>query len=117
MKKIVLLVLVMCFVSVNAFAQGQESDGSLLTLSSPTGGFNDLVIGLSNQVQAVYYNDGSQWFSIGTAHKGGTRIYATAQDITNIYSAIKSPGEDADWNGMATGQDESDTWQTGWTAL
>lgn len=49
-----------------------------------------LNIGLSPKVVARYNNGGSttatsQWYSIATGHPGGNVIYATAQDLNNIY--------------------------------
>ncbi len=51
----------------------------------------DLTIGLSPKVTAKYVNAGTtdstaQWFSIATAHPGGSRIYGTAQNLNNIYT-------------------------------
>lgn len=123
MKKLFLVsALVLIMVSPVFAASGDE-----MTNTFSVGGGQDsngdatqtLTCGLSNNVHAVYYTDGSttapsQWYSIGTYHIGGTEVYATAQDITSIYKlkAGKVPGNTYEWTGMPEDSTASATWSS-----
>ena len=81
-----------------------------------------LTMGLSTKVHARYVTSDTpaQWYTIGTYHEGGTKVYATAQDVTKIYKKSYTVGEDAAtaFTGLPTeGQSESQ-WSGGvWNAL
>lgn len=122
MKNMIFLVLVLAavLISMPVFAAQVESAAGVLTI----GGGNDingnatdeLSIGLSSQVSAVYENGGvanPQWFAIAASHLGGNQVYGTASDITNLYrlDTPKTPGEQADWAGMPADPDSSNEWQ------
>ena len=58
-------------------------------------------IGLSPKVEALYRTDGTnstdtQWYAISTVHPGGNRVYATAQDVNNVYFQNHATGTDLD---------------------
>lgn len=105
MKKITSLILALiCVLAVSStsFAAGFLSSGGGLKLGA--GGATTapaIIIGLSPKVVAYYFTDGTtvgtaQWYAIGTGHPGGTAIYATAQDLNNLYKQDYTTGDTID---------------------
>lgn len=94
MKKLLTIsVMMLALISFagSAFATEDTFSAQELTIGTNDGVTADLVIGLSPKVSARYINPGgsdstAQWYSIATAHAGGSTIYATAQDLNNIYT-------------------------------
>lgn len=95
MKKtiIVLAFLSFCLVPATIFA----ASGTIYTGTLEMGDISDPTLGvevsLSPSISAVYIQPTAvadkaeaQWYAIGAGHPGGTQVYATAQNITNIYT-------------------------------
>jgi hypothetical protein len=64
----------------------------VLNMGDPTSQDTGIEVSLSPSVNAIYTdsapatNDVNQWYAIGAGHPGGTTVYATAQNITNIWT-------------------------------
>lgn len=119
MKKTIILALAISLIASYGYA-AQTSESTNFTLGTTAG--ETTTVGLSNEVTAMYENGGDtspQWYAIATTHKGGDKIFATAQDITNIYSQGKTPGDvPSTWTGMPTGSGDSNVWSGDlWKAL
>jgi len=114
MKKIFLITVMLLVICAPAFAAiGVDSTGTLSVGGTDT--TDTLTCGLSSQVHAIYDTDGvagtpAQWFVIGTYHVGGTQVYATAQDITNIWHQDKIPGKAFVWSGLPEDSAASNEW-------
>ena len=104
-------------ISAGTAVDSTAGELQLVPASGPT-----LTMGLSTKVHARYLTSSApaQWYTIGTFHEGGTKVYATAQDVTKIYKKAYTVGEDNDaaFTGLPTeGQSES-AWSGGvWNAL
>ena len=91
-KKICLILLVLGFsVSVSYAAPVSSANGELDLSAATESGSGGPIIGLSPKVAAYYLSNGntvtsSQWYAMSTGHPGGNKVYATAQDVNNIYS-------------------------------
>lgn len=125
MKKLFLVTAILLLMTAPGFAATMGQDQSGTFSAGWATGVDTLSCGLSNNVHAVYYTDGTaaapaQWYAIGTYHIGGTEVYATAQDITSIYKlkAGKTPGNNFTWTGMPTDSGNSNIWSSGvWEQL
>lgn len=104
-RKMLFMLLVMFFISVNAYAGAVSSAGGELDLFDDgvtvDGGDGVTPIGLSPKVEAYYVSDGtdstdSQWYAISSIHPGGNKVYGTAQDVNNVYSQDHATGTDLD---------------------
>lgn len=99
-KKIMLALVVMLFLSVNAYAGNVTSASGELDLFSAThvaATDTQDPVGLSPKVEAYYVNIGtgttdSQWYAISAIHPGGNKVYGTAQDVNNVYSQDHTTG-------------------------
>lgn len=128
MKKVkvfVLMAILLMFASISS-ADQVTAEGTLTIGggNDSTGAATDTIsMGLSNNVSAVY-EDGdvtqTQWYAIATSHLGGTQVYGTAQDVTNLFKLTneKTPGTAADFSGMPADNTASSDWSSGvWEAL
>ena len=98
MKKIFVLSIVLLLFAASSYAATTSAEGEL-DLSGNVGGDSFNPIGLSPKVVAYYLSNGttetaSQWFAISTLHPGGNTVYATAQDVNNVYSKGYTTGDD-----------------------
>lgn len=90
-KTVIVLVafLSVFMLSSTSFAANKTTTGGA-TMTIGTAGGEELELNFSPNVSAYYGDDGSatsvQWYVISTYHSGGTKTYATAQNITSIYS-------------------------------
>ena len=83
-----------------------------------------LTMGLSTKVHARYVTSDTpaQWYTIGTYHEGGTKVYATAQDVTKIlqkslYGSCEG-NESTAFTGLPTQSQSESQWSGGvWNAL
>ncbi|HEX9778710.1 MAG TPA: hypothetical protein VGA63_11235 [Geopsychrobacteraceae bacterium] len=77
------------FATVLQHASTAVAGETLEANSTVTG--EELSLDFSPKVMAMYGDDGVtgavQWYVIATYHIGGTKTYATAQNITSIYKA------------------------------
>lgn len=83
MKKIMIILIVLLLLPMAAMAV-DANNGQAGTPLELTG----LTISTSPGVFAFYRNSGNgtpQWYLIATAHGGGTKFYATAQNATSIF--------------------------------
>jgi hypothetical protein len=114
-----LILLAFLMMASPAFAGTVNSDASTLTLE--TTGTPPVSMGLSNSVHAQYVTNAAtsvQWYAIGTYHEGGTKIFATAQDITKIYFKSHTSGDTSDITGLPTAPQSESAWSAGsWAAL
>ena len=127
-KKIFFLLFVMSFVCANAYAAQIDSAEGAIDLfedgvTVDTGDGNAYpALGLSPKVEAIYVTDGTdstdtQWYAIGTIHPGGNKVYATAQDVNNVYSQDHITGTDIATSlaKVPTNSTSPDLWSTsGW---
>ena len=123
MTKIKLLVLITMFLMFASFSYADQVTATGTMTIGGNGTTDTITMGLSNNVTAVY-EDGdvvnTQWYAIATSHLGGTQVYGTAQDVTNLYKLTteKSPGTVATFTGMPANNTSSADWSTGvWEAL
>ena len=94
--KAFIIMMVVLLLAVSAHAGVESADGELNLFVEGTTILTDdgdgyAPIGLSPKVQAFYVSNGgtvteSQWYAISTGHPGGNKVYATAQDVNNIFS-------------------------------
>ena len=112
MKKISSLIAITLLLGVFvscSFAEDVLSDADAGSTATQKGELNIgsagtsevLNIGLSPKVVARYVNPGTtealgQWFAIATGYSGGNMIYATAQDLNNIYKKDYATGTTVD---------------------
>ena len=123
MKKITVFVLATMFLMFASFSFADQVIATGTLTIGGGGGSDTVTMGLSNNVTAMY-EDGdvvkTQWYAIATSHLGGTQIYGTAQDVTNLYKLVdeKSPGVVATFTGIPADSTASSDWSTGvWEAL
>jgi len=125
-KKMLLLLVVMFFLSVNAYAGSVTSAGGELdvfaTAHVAVAGDVQSPIGLSPKVESYYITDGtnstnSQWYAISAVHPGGNKVYGTAQDVNNVYSQDHDTGTSTNASLIlipASPQSASDWSTNGW---
>ena len=124
MKKFVCLMVMFSAIGFasSAFAAADAISTTAVLQINAAGATNSIAFGLSPKVVARYVNPGtssvtSQWYSIGTAHPGGTTKYGTAQDLNNIYSAAYATGTAIDNTilNIATDASSASAWvNAGW---
>lgn len=95
MKKIVMILVVLGLFTLPSIVLA--ASGTVYSGILEMGDIDDSDFGtevsLSPSVSAVYIQPvaqanatTAQWYAIGAGHPGGTKVYATAQNITNIWT-------------------------------
>jgi hypothetical protein len=84
---VLMTVLLVSGSSLAAQVDNTDDPGSILTVGTAE---DNVEFTFSPSVAGLYGDDDddNQWYVISTYHSGGTRTFATAQNITSIYKTI-----------------------------